>query len=465
MKFLIAAPLLLGFLTACTGQENLTRGEWSPYSSATADLEKVSQNLKPYQFSTSQRVYLGTETSTLKNQTIYNIPVLNTWIKENKSNQGLHFLSYQIYAYEDLPELPSSFFKNTESYAMSLESIRKLTPQGDKLLDHAPAFMAYKGSLAPVWVINYLKDGIHLRQKIVHAKGFHVLSDEPMGSSFQKSLMRLQATVYPEGPKRSGLEQVQLSNLQSGPFISSRKLRIHSASGKDVPIQNEPLNFDPEDEKFPQVQVYYTLQKANSWFEQNLGWTWAGILEVQTQMGYPENINSAFYYRNRIRLGQGDGVRFKNIPLDPSIVIHESVHAVVDRLTGLPFQGEGGSINEALADFITACQLNTPLMGEVAIPHEENRRSLTPLRKWSDLNGGLYNDSLVISYFLWSLRETLGEEKVLQSLVRTLRDTTPGDNFKSFSEKFIHTTLMELNSEERALFFKTLKQAHWPTDL
>lgn len=72
-------------------------------------------------------------------------------------------------------------------------------------------------------------------------------------------------------------------------------------------------------------------------------------IEAVVHVGFPDKINSAFYFRNKIRLGGGDDVTYSNLMHDPSIVYHESFHAMIDHLAHLPFEGEGASLKKMAA--------------------------------------------------------------------------------------------------------------------
>src|SRR5690606_11323605 len=109
----------------------------------------------------------------------------------------------------------------------------------------------------------------------------------------------------------------------------------------------------------------------------------------------PKNI--AYYYNGNIRLGAGDGVTYKNIHRDPSIVMHEASHAFIQSIGQLSTESEGGSLNEAFADFFTALILDHPKMAEFAYIPGPYKRSLDNNTNATSFNGGLYHDSLVVS--------------------------------------------------------------------
>src|SRR5690606_1502757 len=124
---------------------------------------------------------------------------------------------------------------------------------------------------------------------------------------------------------------------------------------------SQNMEFPPTDERFDQVQAYYYANQILSWFGRKLTLKKPLKVSILAHVGYPDKTNAAFYYKGQVRLGSGDDVTFSLIPLDPSIVMHEVSHVLIDELARLPFQGEGGSINEGFADVFTTFYLNSSL--------------------------------------------------------------------------------------------------------
>ncbi len=71
------------------------------------------------------------------------------------------------------------------------------------------------------------------------------------------------------------------------------------------------------------------------------------------------------------------GLKFKDSALDPSIGIHELGHFIFEEMTGLTLN-HNGDIHEAIADYIAATTLNTPVIGSIF-------GSGKPLREFSEL--------------------------------------------------------------------------------
>lgn len=123
------------------------------------------------------------------------------------------------------------------------------------------------------------------------------------------------------------------------------------------------------------------------------------------------------------------------------------MHALIDSLSGLPFDGEGGAINEGIADFVTALQLNTPHMAESSYLKGPYRRSVENSYTLQDKNGGLYHDSGIISGLLWEIRQKIGPEKSRDLVVYLLNRLTPGSDFADFNSILKQVTHENIQSE------------------
>jgi hypothetical protein len=217
-----------------------------------------------------------------------------------------------------------------------------------------------------------------------------------------------QAQLYPLGPLKSSLSVVTIDKLLSSEALVSEGVRLTPLAPLFAKPENNRYQFPQDDPRFFQIHAFHYIDQSFRWFEQNLNFKIPQQISVETSIGYPDKTNAAFYFNKVIRLGDGDDVAFSNLPLDPSISTHESIHAIVDSVAKLPFQGQGGSINEAFADFFTAHILNNPHLGEVAYKKAPFKRTVDNPKKFQDLSGGLYADSAVLSGLLWQIRVELG---------------------------------------------------------
>lgn len=460
--------LAIGGIVGCTKQSPYQRLEWSPYESSTMDLASVENELKKHPFTSEKTTYTPNGFTSIRRQSYEGFPILGTWVKVNTSSKGSkQFVSARVVSARSESShprhAPASFVKNSSEQKMAVLKLTTRNQDWSQLLRIYPAFLPRELRLIPVWAVIGLDQELQLRERLFDAESYSLLGEQKKGSSFQEDVIGLKARVFPDGPKVSSLSVEELNPLFSGASLSDQKVKVFSSSGHNVPVSASPLFFEPESEKFSQVQVFYMLQKANSWFEKKLGWTWAGQLKVETDIGYPKTTNAAFYYGNKIYLGAGDKKTYKDIPLDPSMVIHEAAHSLIDRMSRLPFQGEGGSLNEAYADFFTAVQLNNPKLGEVAFMKGPFRRDLSLVKTWQERNGGLYNDSLIVSSLFWSLQEKMNQETVLNLVLKVLRDLTPDETLNSFRNKLLLQMQISLDPKDQLIVYDLMKQKNWPT--
>jgi len=276
------------------------------------------------------------------------------------------------------------------------------------------------------------KEGI-LRAYFVN-RDFEIVSEERLGSNY----IDASASLFPNGPLKSSLQEVLLQQLIDNKTLASNHVKISTASDQvAAPGDNHLMNFPVDDLRFSQVQVFFYMSQALAWFEKNLGFQLPFVLEAETQMGYPDKTNTAFYFQHKIRLGEGDGEDYEHIPMDPSIVIHESTHAVVEAVAGLRYDGEGGSLNEAYADFFAAVQLNNPKMGEAAYRKGAFKRNIDNTMKLQEKNGGLYHDSGIVSGLLWAFTKDIGISEAVSIAWQTLLRLNPGSDFDGFKRELL----------------------------
>jgi hypothetical protein len=262
------------------------------------------------------------------------------------------------------------------------------------------------------------------------------------------------ASLFPKGPIKSDITDVWLKHLMNPQSLESDQVVVRTESDMPALADKNQFRFASEDPRFSQVQAFFFASESLKWFAKKWNFQLPFRLEVETQKGYPSKTNTAFYFQHKIRLGEGDDVTYTRIPLDPSIVTHESIHAIVEAVAGLPYDGEGGSLNEALADYFAATQLENPHMGEASYRKEPYKRSLQNDFKKDEKNGGLYHDSLLVSGLLWNIRSELGAEVADRLAWKTLLRLTPDSNFSVFQDEFLKVVAdesLEVQSQIRGI--------------
>ena len=242
------------------------------------------------------------------------------------------------------------------------------------------------------------------------------------------------------------LQEVLLANLkdlQQGALHSSTHW-VRSASPHVVQAQDFPFRYGPEDPRFDQVQVFHWVDHALTFMRAQWNFSLDEPIEIATFLGYPSLTNSAIAYRNQIRIGRGDGESFQYFAQDPSIIIHEVGHVLIHHLAHLPQAGEGGSLNEAFADYFAATIIGSPYMAERSYLKGPYKRNLDQSLSYLSRQGKLYADSLIISSTLWEIEKTIGAPLTRQLFMELLIELGPAQSLAEFAPALLrvgHRTL------------------------
>ncbi len=310
----------------------------------------------------------------------------------------------------------------------------------------------------PYWRVEYLdrfEQNIHFAK--VDAKG-RVTEQGLTGVNGADG----RARVFPRGPKASDLSEQTLYGLVGDGSLSSAKLAITSGLNLNVWSRDLIFNFEPTQPQFEMVQVYYFMDNALRWMKNQLGVELNRPIQVKTHIGENGVSNNAFYHNAQIYLGTGDGQVYRDMLKDPSIVVHETIHAVIDVYAGLPSEGEGGSFNEGFADLFTAFILNNPYMGEVSYLKAPFRRTLkNELKAYQDFSKGVYKNGTIIGATFWDMREKIGAEKAHKIAFRTLVRLGSGARFDDFAPAVISAMSGICTAEEGLEVQRILAERGW----
>jgi hypothetical protein len=268
--------------------------------------------------------------------------------------------------------------------------------------------------------------------------------------------------VYPKGPKLSALTEVPLVGLLGDGSLNGNRIRIESALGLSVMIPDLKFFFPAEDRRLDLAQVYFTSAEALAWMKQKLGVELRQPLTFRLHIGEGGVSNAAFYDRNVIYLGTGDGVRYKDLPRDPSVVLHECIHAFIDAYAGLPSEGEGGSFNEGFADLFAALILQNPRLGESSYIQGPYRRTLeNDLKAYVDFRPGVYQNGTIVAGTFWDMRKVLNDDKLATLAFRTLTRLGKGAKFSDFLPALTGAASTLLNAEEQAAVMSVAQSRGW----
>lgn len=281
--------------------------------------------------------------------------------------------------------------------------------------------------------------------------------------SIAQHLTRGSGMVFLGVPERSNLTEVEFSDLVGDGTLNSSVLKVESEIANRAFSPTHEFRFSPTDKPFDEVQAYYYVERSLAWLKKEFGVTLPFQLGIKVHVGGLKPSNAAFYYKGNIRLGDGDNVTYRNIPRDPTVVVHEAAHAVVEVLAGLPQDKEGGSLNEGYADFIAALFLDNPRMAEYSYLKGPFRRSLeNDLVAGRDFKGGLYHDATIVGGTLWDLRNALGTQVAGKVAIGSLSKLGAGSQFKDFAPAIVSACEnLGLDSTQTELLQSVLKKRGW----
>lgn len=429
MKSAIVAFLYLSSLIACSQKnEPLNSVLWVKGSGQSPPFfleHKESQNSIQIKY---QNEVLSRDLLTYKGAEIEGAYVQKILDKNNNSI----FIKSQ-FSEMDLRSLDSAIarsLKNKYVALLQFKSKFKELHQASFIWD--PRLMITFNGLRPslLWIIDYQSPYNLGASRLKITIGGSLVTNTPIGSFFD-----YQAVVYPAGPKFSELSEVILDNLFGNGFLMSRGLKVYNDLVDQAQDKNGKFNFPPQDNRFNQVQTYYFIDQHLKYYlhqhQLQLPFAIEARVNVTDDQGHPTTCTG--YVHQRITLGDGDGILWNHIPQDPSIVMHETSHAIVEALAGLSYEGEEGILNEAYADFLTASHLKSPHMGNVAYMKSPYKRTLETLTKFSEQTGGKYHDSLIFSGALWEIRSLLGSQKAETLALLSLPRLGPNSHLVDFS--------------------------------
>lgn len=458
--FKLSSSVLVGFLLlGCGSGFDSTQIRWSSQSGSSSEqipdeVRSAIAQAKPVASLSKSQVFRG-------QQRVGPATIQGSWIQVMKDHQGeVSYVGAEVFP-EPPPgvrDLLTEMDKNKEKLLaqakQSIIGLKNAHSTSDPKVILQKGFFGFKPLVAVEYVNAQQTDAIEL---LINQSG-RVVSSRSVAFHLADGV----ATVFPGNPKITNLSEEILYDLAGNGTLVSRLLQLESALEQTPFNPNNYFRYTPDEPMFNDVQAFYFADQTIRWFEKELTLKLNEPLHVRVHIGGITPSNAAFYYRGRVRLGDGDGKVYQGIPRDPSIVGHEVSHAFVEMVSGLPFEGEGGSYSEGFADFFTACFRDNPKMGEYAYVKDSYKRTIeNDQRADLHLNGGLYNDSLIVSGTFWELREQLGEEKALKLALGFLSRVGAGGTFADFVPVMQDVVAAELSNEEAVIAHEVLRRRGW----
>lgn len=185
------------------------------------------------------------------------------------------------------------------------------------------------------------------------------------------------------------------------------------------------------DNSVDEINIFYHLNKMHDFLNSDVNSAGNAPIGVPVvAMAHAgASLANAFYNPDYGNFFFGDAAQFA---LDATVVRHEYMHFVVDRIFPVFNFGQFGAVSESVADYFSATSLNHSAIGggvAGAFGSEASLRNLacnhsggSPACKVypTDWAGEIHDDSLPLSQSLWDLRTSVGaactDELVFQSL-------------------------------------------------
>lgn len=314
------------------------------------------------------------------------------------------------------------------------------------------------GEWHPYWRLEYLSSGGDQLRYLLIGRDGDILGK----GNLEWDGADGRAMVFPKGPKLSEVQEVALHDLSGDGTVTGRLLKVFSALDLRVWSPELTFFFSQDDRRFDLGQAYYTIEQGFQWLKQHLGVELDHPVDVRLHVGDNGVSNAAFYHQNTIYLGTGDGVVYRDILRDPSVLIHEGIHSVIDAYAGLPSEGEGGGFNEGFADLFTALILDNPKMGEASYLKGPYRRTLAnTLQAYKDFTPGVYQNGSIVGATFWDLKPTLGTELTAKLAFRTLVRLGRGARFDDFPAALLGASEGILTADQKNFMIASAQKRGW----
>lgn len=445
------------------------KGRSAPQMSFKADMgDGESSSTEPKISAEHSKLYLKAtgELILKETQVLGDARVHGTWRQSVIGTDGnLVYSAGEVYSSIPNLFLPLGVEKGSQS-KLNIEEIGKKIPELKDASKIFPASLEVRQSESNTWEsywrVNYLSAKEDQMKYLLLNSAGTVLSK----GNLDWDGVDGRAMVFPKGAKFSELQEAPLRQLLGDGTLKGLNLWVHSVLNLSVWQPDLIYFFPQEDRRFDLTQVYYSIEQSYSWLKEHLGVEMQHPVEVRLHVGENGVSNAAFYHQNTIYLGTGDGQVYKDMLRDPSVVTHESIHAVIDAFVGLPSEGEGGGYNEGFSDLFTALILENPKMGEASYLKAPFRRSLeNKLIAYKDFSPGVYQNGTILGATFWDMKSYLGTDQTAKLAFRTMVRLGAGAKFDDFGPALKSAAESFLDAATTVKVIQSAKARGWKTDL
>lgn len=427
------------------------------------DANRLKTILPRFVYSSEILPILGKDRVLRGHQEVAGAKIAGTWFQSLRSKDGKPVFASGASLESPPVHLEPVIQKMTRSRDAAVARIRHEVPSlGTASHSWDPRIEIHEDpktrNYRPIWIVDFVDEDETGAWTLKADENGAPLSLDRAGTG----LVEGNGIVFPEGPVASPLTEVKLSRLTGDGYLSSDLFLVRSAMDPQVWSPDHVFKYGTGDARFDEVQTYFFAERAITWFRSRFGTQLAQRLEIKTHVGPAGRSNAAFYFRSRIFLGTGDGVTYKDLMRDPSVVIHETTHAFIDELSGLPSQGEGGALNEGFADFFTAAITGNPNIGETSYLKGPFRRTLlNELKAYQDFAEGVYVSGSIVAGTLWDVRKLLGDDKATRLAVSALARLGEGSKLEDFPGAVLLAGESVLLNEDRSKVTEALAVRGW----
>ena len=349
-----------------------------------------------------------------------NIPLCISGVKVKTNGKGFPIVFGEVPQVDTFPNHVEWFDLRTKKYPFiaESESTKCWLPKNKTLV---PAYLWKRAN----W------DGRY----------FRIIVDEDSEIYKEPLFFEAMASVhaYTSGPADGEIKEYNIALLETG-YLESEFFKTET--GKFARAFKEDFRFHylPTQVEFQETSVFAHAEEIRGFFSSH-GWEWTEKkpMTLQIHATLQNSRNNGLYEPEtsssnpKISLGDGDGVRLANLPLDADVIFHEFSHHIIYRSLKAGTD-ESIILHEGLADAFTFLKTGNACLGESICPN--NAFSVCQIvnqclrtgensfvigsQEYTDMGSQNHLKGQVISAIVWELRSILDDDALTKTLLKSI---------------------------------------------
>jgi hypothetical protein len=325
------------------------------------------------------------------------IPIYGYSVKATLTDEGLPFVAGELpnLGSQQAAHDPSGAEPSWQEVVSRIQEKigSELGSSSFKLIKHEPQFVLAEGRLVRCWrFIIRVKDIPY--EGVADAKNFY---------HFFSRLTDIdgQANIFTKNPLDGQKQTFPLKDLKGDGTLENKFFKTEMALNKyqRAKSPNHVFNYEPQSPEFAETSLFTNASRVVDWLGQ-LGYEVGRIKKITLVVhaapgGSINNANFDTETGDIINIGDGDGIRLKNLPLDADVVNHEFNHYLVYQsvkdINYLPAL----MIHEALADALTFIRTGDACIGESLCTKSDECPCVSEQCLRSGRNNKVWNDSIL----------------------------------------------------------------------